>query len=50
MLEYAHGPILSSIFFALSDSLFSTQDWLTIYKSIQTYGAMVVKSLLRFQL
>ncbi|EME30122.1 C-8 sterol isomerase [Galdieria sulphuraria] len=49
MLEYAHGPIMTSLLFALSDSLFSTQDWLTIYKSIQMYGKMVIQSFIRFQ-
>ncbi|GJQ13023.1 hypothetical protein GpartN1_g4814.t1 [Galdieria partita] len=50
MLEYARGPIISSLLFALSDSMFSTQDWLTIYKSVQIYGRMVIQSLIRFQI
>jgi hypothetical protein len=45
MLEYAHGPILSSFLFALSDSLFSTLDWLTIYKSMRVYSFQLLRSL-----
>eukprot|EP00871_Galdieria_phlegrea_P003517 jgi/Galph1/4166/GphlegSOOS_G2830.1 len=49
MLEYARGPIISSLLFALSDSIFSTQDWLTVVKSIQVYGSMVLYSILHGQ-
>jgi len=47
MLEYAHGFIPSTMPFALSDSFFSTQDFLTVAKSFKIYGGAVIQQLLR---
>eukprot|EP01135_Chromosphaera_perkinsii_P011510 Nk52_evm9s2426 gene=Nk52_evmTU9s2426 len=38
MLEYARGIIPSTLGFALSDSLFSTVDYPTIFKAFKVYG------------
>lgn len=46
MVEYAHGIIPSTIFFALADAFTSTLDVVTVGKSLATYGQMVTSQLL----
>lgn len=46
MLEYSKGVIPSYIPFAMGDSLFSTQDLLTVAKSVVVYGRLVLGQLL----
>ncbi|MGZ3319334.1 MAG: ERG2 family protein, partial [Isosphaeraceae bacterium] len=47
LLEYGHGPIPTSLPFALADSVFSMMDGETIWKSLWLYGRLVVKELLQ---
>eukprot|EP00297_Palpitomonas_bilix_P013699 CAMPEP_0113882758 /NCGR_PEP_ID=MMETSP0780_2-20120614/9161_1 /TAXON_ID=652834 /ORGANISM="Palpitomonas bilix" /LENGTH=222 /DNA_ID=CAMNT_0000869865 /DNA_START=37 /DNA_END=705 /DNA_ORIENTATION=+ /assembly_acc=CAM_ASM_000599 len=49
MLEYARGIIPSTLGFALADSLFSTQDFYTVFKTFKVYAQLVVPELLRGQ-
>lgn len=45
MLEYGRGAIPTTMGFALSDSVFSSNDFITIFKYIKLYGKMVLQSL-----
>lgn len=38
MVEYGRGFIPSTLGFALADTIFSTQDFLTLYYILVTYG------------
>lgn len=42
MLEYARGVIPSTILFATGDSLLSTFDLATVFKSVSTYAKMLL--------
>jgi hypothetical protein len=37
-LEYARGPICTLMPFGLSDSIFSTWDWLTVLRIMKVYA------------
>ena len=37
-LEYARGPIASLMPFGLSDSIFSTWDWVSVFRCLKVYG------------
>jgi hypothetical protein len=45
MLEYSRGPIPTMLPFGLADSLFSTLDLSVLGRTIEVYGAGVVRSL-----
>eukprot|EP01115_Flamella_aegyptia_P014695 TRINITY_DN851_c0_g1_i2.p1 TRINITY_DN851_c0_g1~~TRINITY_DN851_c0_g1_i2.p1 ORF type:complete len:128 (-),score=25.57 TRINITY_DN851_c0_g1_i2:89-472(-) len=46
-LEYARGNIPSMLPFGVFDTLFSTLDFYTLYKTFEVYGRAVVKELLQ---
>jgi hypothetical protein len=46
MLEYCHGVIPALLPFGLADSLISSLDPVTIWKSMRAYGEMTIKELL----
>jgi C-8 sterol isomerase len=45
MLEYGRGPIPTMLPFGLADSIFSTLDLRTTWKTFYNYGRLVTKSL-----
>jgi len=47
MFEYGRGAIPTTVGFALSDSVFSSNDFVTIFKYLVLYGRMVVSNLLQ---
>ncbi len=47
MMEYARGPILTMLPFGLWDTIFSTLDFVTFFKTFWYYGRLVVDQLLR---
>jgi C-8 sterol isomerase len=44
ILEYARGPILTMLPFGLSDTLFSTHDYRTIFRTLRLYGRHLRRS------
>lgn len=38
MVEYGRGVIPSTLFFALADTFFSTQDYLTLFYTLRAYA------------
>ena len=42
MVEYGRGFIPSTLGFALSDTLFGTQDFYTLYRTIKVYAFALV--------
>ena len=47
MVEYGRGFIPSTLGFALSDTVFSTQDFYLLYKIIRTYTVALVQEILQ---
>jgi C-8 sterol isomerase len=47
MLEYARGNIISMLPFGFADSIISTLDYNPVFKTIRTYGRLVIKNLFR---
>ena len=43
MVEYGRGFIPSTLGFALSDTIFSTQDFVTMFKIFKVYGKALVQ-------
>ena len=47
MVEYGRGFVPSTLGFALSDTLFSTQDFYTLYRIVRIYVIAIVQELLQ---
>jgi C-8 sterol isomerase len=47
ILEYARGPIPTMLPFGLADSLFSTLDYKTVFRTFRIYGRHVIRNTFR---
>lgn len=47
ILEYARGPIPTMLPFGLMDSLFSTLDYKTVFRTFRVYGKHVIRNTFR---
>lgn len=45
MLEYCHGIIPALLPFGLGDTIFSSMDLVTLYRSLTAYGSLTIKEL-----
>lgn len=45
VLEYARGPVFTMLPFGLADTLFSTLDYRTLFRTFRIYGRHILRSL-----